>query len=195
MPLLSIRAYARHRAAQGLPGGTHPAVLKAIRTGRIRRAEDGQIDAAAADLAWAANSGEQGKPIQPPPPAPAPSPDPPEDGAPPDESASAHTGMTLAEASAIEKVWKAKLAELEYRRQLGELVIAKDVADRLANVFTLCRTKLLGVPTRVRQALPSLAAADVAAIEGFIREALEELANTTGSSAEEEEEPEERASD
>ena len=57
---LSIRAYARHRRALGLPGGDESTVRRAVRDGRVPRelvTADGKIlDAEAADLAWAANT-------------------------------------------------------------------------------------------------------------------------------------------
>ncbi len=56
-PPISIRAYARHRAEAGLSGKTQRSVQKAIDSGRIRTGPDGMIDAAAADLEWAATTG------------------------------------------------------------------------------------------------------------------------------------------
>jgi hypothetical protein len=50
---LSIRAYAQHRAARGLPGASHTAVRKAIASGRIKAEPDGTVDPARADLDWA----------------------------------------------------------------------------------------------------------------------------------------------
>lgn len=50
---LSIRAYALHRAALGLPGASHTAVRKALSTGRISANEDGSIDPERADAQWA----------------------------------------------------------------------------------------------------------------------------------------------
>lgn len=50
---LSIRAYAQHRAAHGLPGSSHTAVRKAIQAGRITAEADGTIDPARADAQWA----------------------------------------------------------------------------------------------------------------------------------------------
>ncbi len=50
MPLLSIRAYGRHR------GVSHPAVLKAIKAGRIHQNAEGLIDSDQADRDWAANT-------------------------------------------------------------------------------------------------------------------------------------------
>lgn len=50
---VSIREYARHRAALGLPGGSHTAVRKAIQTDRITAEPDGTIDIVRADAQWA----------------------------------------------------------------------------------------------------------------------------------------------
>lgn len=50
---LSQREYAAHRKALGLPGQTHSAVGKALKTGRITARPDGKIDAAEADRQWA----------------------------------------------------------------------------------------------------------------------------------------------
>ncbi len=50
---LSLRAYARHRRAAGLEGGTLAAVQKAIGTGRIEAEPGGGIDPVKADRAWA----------------------------------------------------------------------------------------------------------------------------------------------
>jgi phage terminase Nu1 subunit (DNA packaging protein) len=84
---------------------------------------------------------------------------------------------SLAEANRQEKLWKAKLAELKYKREAGELLPAHDVESRLTSVFTECKTKLLGVPSRARQALPHLSAADITELERLVREALEGLAS------------------
>lgn len=54
--LLSLRAYARHRKAQGLTGTTDGAVRKALATGRITAAADGRVDPEQADRAWAAST-------------------------------------------------------------------------------------------------------------------------------------------
>jgi hypothetical protein len=54
--LLSKRAYARHRAEKGLPGGTLAAIQRATREGRITADRGGQIDPDLADEAWASNT-------------------------------------------------------------------------------------------------------------------------------------------
>ena len=50
MALMGIREYGRHR------GVSHVAVLKALRTGRIRQTPDGLIDSDQADRDWAGNT-------------------------------------------------------------------------------------------------------------------------------------------
>jgi len=68
---LSARAYAQHRAALELPGTSHVAVLKAIKSGRLegafeRRGRRLLIDPDLADVAWAQNTdaleGEKSRP-------------------------------------------------------------------------------------------------------------------------------------
>lgn len=56
---MSMRAYARHRRARGLRGQTHPAVSKAILSGRIWAAvrSDGLIDVDQADGLWPTPAG------------------------------------------------------------------------------------------------------------------------------------------
>lgn len=217
MALMSQRAYARHRAERGLPGGTLRAVQKAIAAGRIQLTPDGLIDPDAADAAWEANSSSihrrhktaaaAGDPTrsrateadggnaaiaprskaQPRTKAAA-SPTPVEPSSPslstvpalptPDEIPSATPGMPLAEAQALEKVWKAKLAELKYQERSGQLVRAEEVAARWAEIITLSKTKLLAIPAAAKNRIPHLTAADVGVLDELIREALEELADT-----------------
>ncbi len=52
----SLRAYAAHRKSLGLPGGSHPAVRKAIQSGRIKVSANGQIEFEQADHDWEQNS-------------------------------------------------------------------------------------------------------------------------------------------
>ena len=80
-------------------------------------------------------------------------------------------------ASATERLKSAQadLAELKFAEAAGELVPAKDVETRLVNVFAACKTRLLAIPSRARQALPHLVAADLEQIEKLIREACEDL--------------------
>lgn len=130
------------------------AVSKAIQDGRLRASVGEDIagrptilDPEVADAEWTANTDTTRSP------------------APSTEDAPA----------IAEKYWRARLAELTYRQKSGELVEASEVARHLVDVFTACRTRLLGIPSRARQQLPHLSKADVATIEGMVREALEGL--------------------
>lgn len=71
---------------------------------------------------------------------------------------------------------QANLAELEYAKAAGELVLAKDVERAVTDAFTAAKTKLLAIPSRVKQAIPHLTVEEVALVERLVREALEDLA-------------------
>lgn len=180
---LSLRAYARHRADLGLPGSSLQAVQRARDKGRITLESDGTIDPDRADREWALNTDLTDAPgavveaharaaepsaaaglVKPRPSEPV------ADGAPP------ALGTTLPENNAVKAYWQARTAELEFKEAAGELVPAAGVRAELESVFRSCRTKLLGIPSRARAAMPGLSLADVAKIEAFVREALEDLA-------------------
>jgi phage terminase Nu1 subunit (DNA packaging protein) len=82
----------------------------------------------------------------------------------------------LAAATVRERVARAELLELRNAIQLGHLVPAREVEQRWAALVVTARTALLGLPSRARGRLPHLTAADVAVLDGLIREALAELA-------------------
>jgi hypothetical protein len=170
--LVSLRAYSRHRKV------TLAAVQKAIESGRLsaslvrKRGFPTKIRSVdEADREWDANTNavkalpsamlkvvNQATP--PPPPATSgPGPE-----APLDEPT-----LSLNDAMALEKKWKAKSAELDYRQSVGQLVNAAQ------ETITRCRTKLLGVPGKVKTAIPSLTRPQIVTIENLIREALEDL--------------------
>ncbi len=71
--------------------------------------------------------------------------------------------------------WDAELKELKFKEAAGELVLASDVKREWADILSQVRTKLLGLPTQVKQAVPTLTVADVVIFENLIREALEDL--------------------
>jgi hypothetical protein len=162
---LSLRGYAQHRKARGLPGGTLKAVQKAIGDDRISVVTlDGRsriADPEAADREWAANTdhvrspGLMG-----------------EDDGLDDEG----DGGEFRNAAARERHWKALTAELNYRQRAGELVNAADLQAELAEMFSTVRTRVLGIPSKLKQQLPHLSFADLATIDQEVREALEELA-------------------
>lgn len=80
------------------------------------------------------------------------------------------------EARARKEAAQAALAEDELRRKRGQLIEAGKIEAKLTTVFSGCRNKLLGVPSRARQQDPTLTAAQLALLEQLIREALEDLA-------------------
>ena len=84
-------------------------------------------------------------------------------------------GDSVATATERLKSAQADLAELKFAEAAGELVPAKDVETRLVNVFAACKTRLLAIPSRARQAAPDLTAAQLELIEKLIREACEDL--------------------
>ncbi len=83
----------------------------------------------------------------------------------------------LAEARARRETALAGLAELELAKQRGEVVLVRGVEAKIVDVFTHCKTRLLGLPSRARQQLPHLTVADVATLDDLVHQALEELAD------------------
>ena len=71
---------------------------------------------------------------------------------------------------------KANLLELE-RKQKEKLLLPADQVERVwANTVATVKTKLLAVPTRLRQRIPHLSLEEVAIADELIRESLQELA-------------------
>lgn len=158
--MISLRAYAKRRGVSAM------AVSNAVKAGRLKdsvtRDENGAPKIADPDLAdreWEANTQHEKR----------------AQAEFHKEDPTAREGMTQSEASAVEKVWKAKLAEQEYRERAKELVEVAEVEAQISETFSEVRTKLLGIPTRLRQAAPHVAPPDVVLVENLIREALEAI--------------------
>ena len=167
---LSLRAYAAHRKGLGLAGGSLQAVQRAIAAGRIR---DSVVvvggvrqiaDPEAADREWLSNTDLSKAPgwVK-------------ELGDIGDDDLDEGDGASLSAASAREKHWKAELAELTFKQKSGELVNAAEMRAVIADKFSTIRTKLLGVPNKVKQQHQDLPLPVLAAIDEAIRHALEEL--------------------
>jgi hypothetical protein len=158
---LSLRAYARHRKAAGLAGGTLKAVQVAMTSGRLSKSltkDRKQIRSAElADAEWDATTHVDRIPLSGPTAAGTPPPD-------------------LQESRARREAAEAALAEIELAEKRSELLPAADVETRLVNVIAGCKTKLLGVPARARQRDPSLSPDQITLLEELLREALEDLA-------------------
>lgn len=159
---LSLRAYALHRKAKGLAGGTLRAVQVAIESGRLKQSiRAGKIvDAVSADAEWNATTYANRIPIAGPTSAGAQPPD-------------------LQESRARKEAAEAALAEIELQEKRRELVLVSTVESKLVNVFSQCKTKLLGVPARARQRDPGLTGQQIELIEELIREALDDLASAS----------------
>lgn len=186
-------AYARHRAATGLPGATKVAVGRAVKAGRLSESlvmVDGVArvrDIALADREWEANTdvsmrlraqGFNQPPaalaaVMPRAASPAPTIDAPL-AAEPDGPADFQTARLQKERA------QAAHAELKYREHAGTLIPAADVENQLTSYISSCKTRLLAIPSRAKQDLPHLPAADLVVLEGLVREALEELAGPVG---------------
>lgn len=174
--VMGLREYARHRARLGLPGATHVAVRDAIRSGRLvasLTADRKKVRSAkAADVEWAASTKEDRVPLSGPT-APAAAP-PAVPGA--SEAAAAPPVNELALARARREAAGADLAEIELAEKRGELVRARDIEARLADVFLRCRTRIMGVAARLREQDPTFSGTQLQLVEELLREALEELA-------------------
>jgi hypothetical protein len=150
---LSPTAYARHRKARGLPGGTHVAVLKAIKAGRIEAEPDGSIDPAKADVAWNANT-DAGRRRNPRKEVNR------EEGATAvraatgragsaDTSAPLVGGPSYAQSRAIREAYAARLAKLDYEERSGALVRTDRVKVGWFNALRVVRDRILNLPDRL----------------------------------------------
>ncbi len=81
----------------------------------------------------------------------------------------------------IEKLKQDRIAcesdRLNLAKRQGELISVDEVRANVINEYTEVRTKMLGLPTRIRQRVPKLNADDVRIVSDLIREALEALAD------------------
>lgn len=167
--MISVREYARRK------GISHTAVNRAINDRRLVNsiAKDSKgrwkiADENLADQEWAANtsqasprnriSGETKRnkatastPYEPREPNGAP----PALGIPPaaadlpDEKVSARGGPSYAVSQAVRVAYQARMAKLEYEKEIGKLIPADAVRVAMFNVARKCRDMLMGMPDRV----------------------------------------------
>lgn len=168
-PTMNLTQYAERRGVSVMT------VSRAAARGRLRKSVARNVNGKAigisdpelADHEWEANASQPTKPL------------PGKVSAPKlttAEEPTANTFMSIAEAKEVEGYWKAKEAERKYKEAIGELVPAAEVEREWADILSQVRTKLLGIPSQVKQAIPSLSVPDIALIEGMVRAALEDLA-------------------
>lgn len=148
---MGVRDYARRRRC------APSTVEEAIESGRLSRSIERdakgrpRINPVLADAEWSANTDASLNP-------------------------KASERGTFAAARARREFAEAETKELKLRQLRDELVERSEVKRHLVDVFSKCRTKLLGIPSRVKQQLPHLTSVDVGTIEALVREALEDLA-------------------
>jgi phage terminase Nu1 subunit (DNA packaging protein) len=92
------------------------------------------------------------------------------------ESEDVPDGMTFAQASAVEKNYKAKLAKIEYEKEIGKLVPALEVESEWCKIISSLKTKILAVPSSIRQQDPTVTLSQINMIESAVRNALTEFA-------------------
>ena len=182
---LNLRQYAEHRAAQGLHGQSHAAVLAAIKAGRIQKGakrvgKRWSIDPAIADREWHEHSapnmqrGEHGRGGRPRKSPAGPGPlfgENEEELSETRTEAATGTGgntVTMRKAQEVQALYRARLTQLEYEQRSGRLVQASEVRVRQFSVARSVRDSILQVPDRI--------AAQVAALEDElqIRQVIEE---------------------
>lgn len=163
--LLTYAAYARHRKARRLPGGTREAVGNAVKEGRISTI-NGRIHPVIADAEWAKNTRARVSPqtsdgtLAPPlgdlvaqAAAPRQAGDPAGDRPPP-----AEPGYNAFRAKR-EKA-DAQIAEMTAAKMAGELVLREDVARGMFEVARELRDRLTSCASRVAAEVASLATAE-----------------------------------
>tara|TARA_Y100001963_G_scaffold8032_2_gene10442 strand:- start:963 stop:1469 length:507 start_codon:yes stop_codon:yes gene_type:complete len=73
---------------------------------------------------------------------------------------------------------KAELLELDRKQKEQLLVSAAEVKNSWAQIISLARTKVLGIPSKAKQRIPDLDTSAMTCLEDIVRESLEDLANS-----------------
>jgi hypothetical protein len=147
-----VRAYARHRGVDPM------SVEKAIKSGRITRDADGEIDFEKADRDWEQNT------------RPAMSPD--EDNG----------GLAqYSRARAIREYYQASLAKIDYEQKVGKLLPKDEVQAAAFNTYRQFREQLLNIPDRVAAIIAAETGMDTRKVHEIltaeVRHALNEFAD------------------
>jgi len=147
-----VRAYARHRGVDPM------SIEKAIKSGRITRDADGEIDFEKADRDWEQNT------------RPAMSPD--EDNG----------GLAqYSRARAIREYYQASLAKIDYEQKVGKLLPKDEVQAAAFNTYRQFREQLLNIPDRVAAIISAETGMDTRKVHEIltaeVRHALNEFAD------------------
>jgi hypothetical protein len=73
--------------------------------------------------------------------------------------------------------YDAELAKIKVEKERGKLIDAVETEKRWIQVGNILKTKVLGMPSKIRQRIPEITDIQYSIIETIAREALEELAN------------------
>ena len=165
MPVLSLRAYAKHR------GVSLAAVQKAIRSGRIATTSDGMIDSDQADAEWKAKT----RPGQRRAERAAKTASVPE---PQRGEMAGVAGLDYFRARAIRENYLARLAKIEFEEKTAKLISRDEVQVAAFTKARTVRDNLLNIPDRLAATLAAEADVDKVhqMLTGEIRKALDELA-------------------
>ena len=133
MPLLSIRAYAKHRKV------SHTAVQKALKLGRIQQTPDGLIDSDQADRDWQRNSSPVNAPKS----------------TVPTSASNERTigGPTYAQSRAVRELYLAKLAKIDFEERSSKVVSRDEVTVQAFTKARTIRDNLLNIPDRLASML------------------------------------------
>ena len=83
----------------------------------------------------------------------------------------------LYQSKAIKEAFFARAAKLKYETDLGKVVEAEEVKKTWHAIISIARTKILGVPSKIRQRMPEMTNDQYLLIESIIRESLEDLSS------------------
>ena len=159
MPLLSLRAYAKHR------GVSLAAVQKALHSGRITANADGLIDSERADAEWTAKTRpgqRRGRPVA-------------AQAREPVEAPA--SGLDYFRARAIRESYLARLAKIEFEEKTAKLISRDEVQVAAFTRGRTIRDNLLNLADRLAATLAAESDADRVhqLLSAEIRQALEEL--------------------
>ena len=163
MPVLSLRAYAKHR------GVSLAAVQKAIHSGRIATTAEGMLDSDQADAEWKAKTRPGQRHTKPAPPA----------AREPERAEAPAAGVfDYARARAVRENYLARLAKIEFEEKTAKLISRDEVQVAAFTKGRTARDNLLNIPDRLAATLAAETDADKVhqILTAEIRKALDELA-------------------
>lgn len=91
------------------------------------------------------------------------------------------TGQSLLQAKTVLETYKAKLAKLEYEQETGRLVDVEDIRKAQEKAYSVVRSRLLQMPSKLTPVLVGVSRAEIkAALQAEVTAALNELVQTAG---------------